>query len=335
MLDKTFYDKVIDQTAKDFAKSADISLITLPKVVKISDNIVSLDSSKESTVNLSTGESVFVSDSEYPEESKYYDKYFEDVTKTIYKPEETMTPKKAIETAMELRASLGNKLAGVLVYSDAGIINILHPVTALSLVELSNHLTRTGLQIAVYIYNDRETLDEEYLTETANLEKINDGIDTILKAVSSKVVGRKSMPTASIVEGHQVTQTFTVSLIPGEDPRHLYYLVPNQIITKGIVAPYYGTSIIRYNLETNTTTGKSLSPMRTANVSYYNSNKDWSSVCTGSKSNTTVEGLQTLNHCNMSSPYYRDIMLPGALAYADACIDKSIQIYKLSGLFND
>jgi hypothetical protein len=122
---------------------------------------------------------------------------------------------------------------------------------------------------------------------------------------------------------------------PDEDPNFLYYLVPNQLLTKGIVAPYYGTSLVRQKLATSDVTGLHLTPMLSANISYSYELRDWTSVCTGSVPKATVAGLKTLNHSNLSSPYNRDILFPGALVYADKCIEKSIEIYKLSGLLND
>jgi hypothetical protein len=68
-------------------------------------------------------------------------------------------------------------------------------------------------------------------------------------------------------------------------------------------------------------------------------NKNFSSVCTGSVSNSTLEGLRTLNHANLSSPYSTTIIANGGLVYAQLAVIKSLQIYKsakiISGEINE
>ena len=63
-----------------------------------------------------------------------------------------------------------------------------------------------------------------------------------------------------------------------------------------------------------------------------NINVQFNSVCTGNLSNRTLTGLRSLTHSNASSPYNTVIITDGALAYADACVEKSFAIYKLVGI---
>jgi hypothetical protein len=113
------------------------------------------------------------------------------------------------------------------------------------------------------------------------------------------------------------------------------FMVPAQVINYGIMAPYYATSIVQYAIGTQTR-GFHLAPVQSCNIGYQviysNNSLSSSSVCTGNKySNTTFEGRQTLNHANLNSPYFRNVMGVGAYRYAEIAVEYSWALY--SGLF--
>ncbi len=70
-------------------------------------------------------------------------------------------------------------------------------------------------------------------------------------------------------------------------------------------------------------------------TNYENISLEWQSVCTGNLSNRTFKGLRTLIHSNTLSPYNTNILRPGAISYADKCVEKSIQILKLANLIKE
>ena len=106
------------------------------------------------------------------------------------------------------------------------------------------------------------------------------------------------------------------------------------------MAPYYGTSLIKTPVG-EYSKGIHISPMRSVNISNAKPTTQgvvrervpmYNSVCTGSHNSGILENLRVLSHANLSSPYSRITVFEGALAYVDACIDKSRTLYKAAGI---
>lgn len=262
--------------------------------------------------------------------------YFEDVTHSIIKVDGKHSFNDAINTIAETRTLLGDKFAGALLVFNKEIINPLHPVTALSIVDDQERMQRQ-YKLLVYTYNNRERLDEYYYSKEADKEAIEANLRDITLTCASRIKSREIRVIDRQVSGENGEITYQVAKNPGEDPNKDYLLVAHQIITKGIVAPYYGTSAIVQSV--GRTRGIPLTPMLSANISYSNRRESHipqeQSICTGSEDPNTLHGLRTLTHANLSSPLNDCTFLSGALVYADACIDKSIEFYTLAKIIKE
>ena len=112
------------------------------------------------------------------------------------------------------------------------------------------------------------------------------------------------------------------------------YIQPVQLINTGLAYPFYGITAVRY-IPNYDVRGYQLSPMQSCNLgaSHIYKAKDGSieipadSVCTGNYSNKSPEGRATLNHANLSSAFFHDVMSTGSYTFADVCVKLSLGIY--------
>lgn len=240
----------------------------------------------------------------------------------------------ALQLAENFRAKAGKHLYGVLFRSTLDQEVILNPFHILTTLEtLSNQdsafLINHKFNILVYVYRDRTYADDLFQTSSADLDAIERNINALMHTYTSRSF-LKSRIVKSEQDDDGVRVTYQSVLDPDDDPDYIYQIVATQLLTKGIIAPYYGTSLIRWSTNRNNCGGIHLSPFRSVNIKSESSTaRDTStqSVCTGDLSNTTSNGLRTLHHANLSSAWNSTSLVPGALAYADAMIAKSANLY--------
>lgn len=160
-------------------------------------------------------------------------------------------------------------------------------------------------------------------------------IDSILLQYQNKLesVNKviKTIPSGSLSSFKLVYKT---KIFPDENPEFSSYIVPSAILTKGIVAPFYGTNLIKIFMDGKITKGMSVSPFKTCNISNTDDyNASFTNVCTGSTSNKTHDGLLTLHHVNLNSPFgdsKQGIPAYGKF-YIDEMIQTSLKLYKIKG----
>ncbi len=261
--------------------------------------------------------------------------YLNDVTTTIIKSTEAFYFKDAIIQIGEIVETLGDKLAGCLLVSGKTIVNPLHPLAALVLIDEERNIY-DKFKIITYLYKGKESLHSIYNSDKADIDKIRNNIKLLISLYSNKQEINSVIDVIEIKSNTDnilspISRYYKQSISKDSEYEGDFVIVPHQLLTKGLVAPYYGTSVIIR--EDNTARGALLCPMHSANISMsYNTDRTkplFNSICTGSTSKTTMEGLRTLNHANLSSPLHAVNMEAGSIMYADECIKQSINIYKL------
>lgn len=258
-------------------------------------------------------------------------KYFKAVTESIIKVPGQFSYREAIALLAETSALMGTTFAGAILIQGKKLINPFHPLTALAILDQSDYLDGARYKIVVYKYPNRANLDSYYSSKSADPEKVAKNINDLILTYTRRTLERKVKVDRSEMDGDTIYQKYRVSKEEGENLDKEFFVSTHQVLTHGIVAPYYGTSIITMN---GSTYGHHCTPFHSVNISQADRTVDMSvrsaSVCTGNSSNETLDGLRTLTHANLSSPYSRDVLEPGALIYADACISKSLEIYSLA-----
>ena len=265
------------------------------------------------------------------------------LTNSIININDAGTYKECIATMQKIQNSIGTKFYGALFIDGKTILNPFHPLTAMLMAdeEKYSELHSKNYRIAIYAYES----DEDYIkyhssfeSRTANPEHIEANLNALIQVAAHqietqiKMVGSESPNN----NGESVRLQYKLSKHPDEEANFEFYLSAHQMLTHGIVLPWYGTSFIKLN---GSTSGCHISPMRSCNISNGHTphsleeaqTRNWSSVCTGSLSNSTLKGLRSLNHANLLSPYNQCIMASGALVYAQMAVNKSFQIYRTAG----
>lgn len=126
-------------------------------------------------------------------------------------------------------------------------------------------------------------------------------------------------------------------------------MIAHQMLTNGVVAPYYGTSAIKMFSDRDSV-GMNVSPMLSCNINqslnFHNGmafdsirqqesgnliTQMWYSVCCGGASNRSLDGLRRLVHSNILSPHVTDVISDGSLGYVDLCNKKSLEIFETAG----
>jgi len=269
--------------------------------------------------------------------AEHYDIAMNNITSTIITINKAGTIKECLNKINKIKVSLEERFYGALLIDDKTILNPLHPLTAMSLLSANELTSKTIFKLVIYAYSsieEKENLFEKYEEHRACKDRIDKNINNQL------LIFTNTVPTKiqRLPEDNTSNLNYKINKVPGEYPDEECYIVAHQILTKGIIMPYYGTSLIKLG---NTTSGTYLTPMWSCNISsnctigldeWVNTSCEFPkivfrSVCTGSLDNKTLKGIRTLTHSNASSPYTHRIMHTGALTYAAACVDKSLEIY--------
>lgn len=238
------------------------------------------------------------------------------------------TTSSLIQELYDIREKLGATFAGALFLTDTkGIINPFHPLVAL---ELLNDMSFGVKKLLIFTYDNVGQIESLYGKK--DMKFAND-ISLLIKAYQSQIDSRALKIVSNDFDdnNNSITQNYQISKLPGEDQSKEYFMVAHQLLTRGTFVPYYGTSIISMN---GNTSGIHITPFKSCNISDHNG-IEGASVCTGSTSNKTIEGLRTLHHANLSSPYQASCMTNVSKPYADACIEYSLNIFKQAGLIKE
>ena len=288
----------------------------------------------------------FCTKNEHPK-LHHYEKLFNSVTSTILTIEGTYSYKDAINKILPFINKAGSNFYGAILRKDGIIIN---PFSVAAIIPHLNANHQDKFNIIIYFYKDRKELDKFYETNESDSEAVTTMIENMLKPIgtpvsySSKITSVETLPEGRFrIEQSQrvhIEDGLANSAIKSEN-----YIVAHQAVTRGVLAPFYGATILSKE-STSSASGAHITPMLCANVgspqtdngalrNNKNSPIPFGSVCTGSQSNSTLKGLTALTQCNMLSPYNRNTIVAGALAYVDASINKCLEIYKKVGYIND
>jgi len=283
-----------------------------------------------------------------PDEPRFNGKDFLSIiSDTIIPIGNSFTFAEAIQAIYTIYKTLGSELYGAIIKNNATgeIFNPLHILIAMS---ITPEVEAAIYSVIIYTYNGNRSLIEYDLQEAdlVDKDKIDGLINNLIRTLGSAEL---TEPPKTFIEGHYIdgnmaTINYRVEGTTGTTVTVLN-IIANQFLTDGIAAPYYGVSLTTAG---HAVTGTHLTPMTSCNIAYQTSlivdqpldtiYAHFNSVCTGSTSNRTLAGLQTLNHVNMGSPFsdtIDNLIRPGALAYVDASIAKSFEIYKFTNILKD
>ena len=286
--------------------------------------------------------------------------FLENVTESIVKVTEPYSFAECMNTIKELIGLMGEEFYGVLlvvtdIHSNKTVLlNPLHPLTLLAMIDDLKDVNSYTYKMVVYKYSDLELIkgvsnDSSYVNLKERCEK---NIDSLISSFSNKneinklykihdVKPEEASLYNDLFEFNTVfKQYYTESLFDEDGETEIdYSIVPISILAKGIAAPYYGTALIRSRIDTDEVRGTNLAPFRSVNIdvsrdelaaAYRDSSAiPFGSICTGSKSKTTIEGLRTLTHSNLSSALTSTMLDEGFLTYQQVCIEKSLQLFDL------
>ena len=236
---------------------------------------------------------------------------------------------KCVNMIYKIKARLGSLFYGALLIKDKIILNPLHPITAMLMLNQDHILHNFNYKIVIYSFRDEEAFEnvsDYYNSSDSYIDIFDKQLNNIIKLSAHQVNTEISILNDDCVisKSGNIELKYQITKDPRENAEYELYLSAHQLLTEGIVYPYYGASIIKMN---GNTSGKDITPMTSCNIANH-INNDWGHVCTGSESNQTLKGLRTLNHANLLSPYRKNIMYDGAILFAQMAVDKSIELYK-------
>ena len=234
-----------------------------------------------------------------------------------------------------------NNFYGAVLKGPNSLINPFHPLVA-SMALSTGVPTNALFKVIMYFYDNRTNLDKKFSTKTALPTLVNSNIDNLLRVSTSKTKANvlTVLDVVTREDRAEIRAYIPANVNDSVDFATTHTIVAHQFLTKGIMAPYYGTSLIKTPVG-EYSKGIHISPMRSVNISNTKPTTQgvvrervpmYNSVCTGSHNSGILENLRVLSHANLSSPYNRITVFEGALAYVDACIDKSRALYKAAGL---
>jgi len=221
--------------------------------------------------------------------------------------------------------------------SNRGIINPLHPIIAQSQVfskkELSGNFT-----VIIYMVNKDMMNENDRLTKAILYSKEYDSLfyNSIIANIGSITEKETAFlkPKHLLPSGNFTKVKYLCDYVDAQgneipESTKMKYLIPVQLVNKGIVYPYYGLVLLEQDRRCK---GIQLSPMQSCNVGMQQFNAEtnvpyFGSVCTGILPNDSKKGRESLNHANLGSPYFREILMEGAFRYAQIANQVSLSLY--------
>jgi len=354
-INKTLFEHVITHERTNFRHHVETSFSTnsTPETIDQGSVLFKVPANKQSMNILTDGihcHCNYPASDGSPKGYYYCTSYFmESVTSKFINIAANASFKECINTIYRYQHAAQKHFYGALLRSVDNpdiIINPYHILTTLSILENTEYLEEMRFNILIYIHTNRERADNDYQTYRSNPKLVEENINALMQAYTSKLPTIRTLKDITPINTefdlqHQLKVDYTELIYKDEDPTYAYYLVAHQIVTKGIICPYYGTSLVSWTRGSDIEcAGRSLSPMNSCNIShnaeyYYTEshlNTEMQSVCTGDESNTSYIGLRTLAHSNLSSAYRPDNLKIGFLGYVDAMIAKATELYLLAGI---
>ena len=262
----------------------------------------------------------------------------------------------AVKFLHNLYISSPDLIYGALLHDGKKFINPLHPLIAqafikkASLESASDHMTSQAnnakYRIVLYTYTP-SVINNDFLFKDDFKSLFTSQILSslaLLDCKSSKtfkarrlVTMAKRYPNPTNYDPYyfrDIQYEYEEMRVPGAVQGEEVNLQPVQLVNDGLASPYYGIVAQRY-VPGSGSHGYNLSPMFSCNIGrhYTDVKTDGSvsvpgaSVCTGNFSNTSLAGRLSLNHANLGSPFYNDIVGKGSYTYAQAAVRIAVGIY--------
>lgn len=276
----------------------------------------------------------------------YGTSYFEDPVMT----EETMT----VKEALNLFNSLDNMYGMLLINRDGKVINPLHPITALTLLEYQQEAAKykaaffklkddkiESLRQELHRFNFEDISNRVVLNYMSRITSIS---KTSITTMSDDVARETAcLPLSTVLFNNatinldneliqRTTGCLTIDTVLNKTVEQPVFdiLIPVQIIDKQFAMPYYGiTHVIAFD-NPNKIQGRSITPMLSCNYNTKDINK-YGSICCGKENSRYLEGLRVTNHANLNSPFFRKILCSGWYQWAEYCIELSKTFYRSAG----
>lgn len=196
--------------------------------------------------------------SEY-DAGNYYSNLFQKITNEIIKIDNPMSFEECLNMAIKFRNKLDSKFYGCMLKSFSNndiVINPFHILTALSCIENSTsnnievlNVLNEKFYLIIYINQDEEELDYDYKSAYADMALVDQNINCLMQAYSSKINQKIKLEEDSksnnlskqeierILNGGSIDIRYRTSEEDDLDDDYNYYLVATQVGTYGIMFP--------------------------------------------------------------------------------------------------
>jgi len=301
-----FFNAVLNEEFNDFRNGSEESTERLEIINDKGDIVIPIKNDWNKIIEVVKNyNDVFDSYSsiEYFTAGTFYDNVSDKVLKL------KVTLEKALEIGIQILDTT-NKFAGMLFIADVDgdelLINPMHPGTLLSILKSPKKEKLLNTKGTVMIF--------EFLNEVEkNLEEYNKAIE--LNAIIAAYTWNSFTETAKlssrvVEEEKNFDDVFSLALISGKIKIERKAVIPSiivpfQIISKGMVLPYFGWGTIKTS--GGGIQGISLPGNLSGNLKANHDSRE-NNVCTGSHDNNTYRGWQTLSKINMNSMWFSEII---------------------------
>jgi hypothetical protein len=267
----------------------------------------------------------------------------------------------AVKFAYEMQKSSPGQLYGILLKDSHGFINPLHPLIAQSLTRKykdpnnereARRIEEKYYKVFVYAYN-------QDMVSSSTIDLYDNRLNDIFKNHIFKCLAVLEQTFTSSVKitrvydvrhssnYNRVSEKFASTFanltydyeefFEDEQNKFDVNMEPVQVVNNGLVYPYYGIVGQKYS-QNLSIRGYQLSPMLSPNIGRFAGMKTDNngietnsvvagSICTGNLNKMSEAGWRSLNHANLNSAFFADILNYGSFSFANICIDISLNIY--------
>jgi hypothetical protein len=159
------------------------------------------------------------------------------------------------------KEAAGDNFYGALIRGRGVLINPFHILTALSLLDNNRLLSGSKRSFSVYIYLYEESLEKASINcdakeEEVDFNKIEEILNNLMYAYAEdiSIVSKTKVIDSNSEQGTvRYVNTNTRNLLEGTNSSDIEsYLVPVQLITNGVMYPWYGAAVLLRDKEAET-----------------------------------------------------------------------------------
>jgi len=233
---------------------------------------------------------------------------------------------------------------GVLLKINDEYINILHPIIANYLINTTGVISfkEYKTKMVIYTIKNKDIISDEPTKEMIKYWE-NEILKTLLlnihKDDAIMVISQFEKTHDRILKDFMwnnkvvLRQSQKMSFYNHKDEimDMVQFIIPHQFLSKNVIYPYYGYSLVNADYTRHLASAIDISPMLSPNISKHEENRGNGSqrgICFGDNKYMSINAFKAMNYANLGSPLRNKILKRGWVTFYKTSIKISMQLFR-------